>query len=114
MKPNRSIRELVRPRKTVLVAFCFLWTIVLQYPLFILFFPDGGMSSIRAMLNAVLEVLMTPIDYLQILFEPMLEYGYFPGHVGIPILMLYFYLLAVVMASLYESITSQLKNRQQT
>ena len=107
MRPTRSIRNLVRPRKTVLVAFGLLGAILAQHVLFKLLFPDGGASSIRAVLDALLEVLMVPLVSLRVLFEPMLEYGYFPGPIGIPLLIIYFYLLAVVMASSYETIVAR-------
>ena len=106
-EPIAAAVSYLRPRKTVLIAFAALWAVVLQHYLLILLFPDGGLSTVRTVLDSLLSVLMFPVGMLQTAFEPMLRYDRFPGSVSVPLLFVYFYLLATVIAVGYEYATGR-------
>lgn len=92
------------PRKSLAVAFLILLGLIAQYYVFILLFPDGGLSPIRTVLDAGLAALMFPIGLLESLFEPLLPRGRFPGYISVPLIGIYLYLLSAMIATGYERV----------
>lgn len=100
---TRPIVDIVRPRRTVLATFVLLWVMILQYYLFIALFPDGGLGGVRTVFEGVLGILMFPMEYANDSMGPAFEYEWLPAHIGIPLLIAYFYALAVGIGSAYEA-----------
>lgn len=102
----RKTYSVVRPRKSVLVIFAILWMFLIQHVLFIILFPDGGLRAVRNVLDMGLAALMRPLDPIDAAYRATFG-GFMPDSVALVLFLVYFYLLAVIIATGYEAVVSR-------
>ncbi len=107
-------KRFTNPDKVTVIVFLALLALPIQYFVFILLFPDGGLATVRSVLDNLTELVLYPVNLLLSILAPPLEstplvsQGRFQGAIGFITILVYFYLISVVVSSFFDLITSQM------
>ncbi|APW97439.1 hypothetical protein CHINAEXTREME_06495 [Halobiforma lacisalsi AJ5] len=99
-----NLSDVIRPRRTVLVPFAFIWTVIAAYFAFLL--VDAGEASLPfQILELILGILMAPINVLVHRVGDFFRGSVFGTAIGYLLLLAYFYAVSVAFGVVIELVS---------